>query len=393
MKYLFLLFSFFLYASSVHQFEYESYIKSADLKKCDFKKVSLESRKLPKGLIYSYYGYMPFWTDTSAYSNLQYSLLSHIAYFSVDINSATGALSAIPNMSRFSKIYLEAHPRGVRMHMTYTMFGSSSVSVFLQNHEARINAVKNIMQNVRDYDLDGVNIDFEYSTSSVKDSFTLFLSLLAESLHKSAEGRKELYIAMPAVVSWYPGYNYLALSNLSDGLFIMTYDYHYSGSSNTGPVSPTYNSTFWGYYAVNTSICDYLNAGVSREKMVMGLPYYGYDWPCEGDDPNSVTTGSGSAVVYKNAFENAVSHGYKWDSNSSTPFYSYYQTEWHQCFYDDSSSMFLKLNIASDSLIQGAGCWALGYDDGRSELWSAVSRVFFKHIPINYFNAVVNNSF
>ncbi|MDD3802781.1 MAG: glycosyl hydrolase family 18 protein [bacterium] len=374
---------------SIHETEYFNNL--ADAQFGHPKKVEVElNEKTSKGMLFNYYGYLPYWTDTLAYANFDYELLTHVAYFSVELNT-DGSIGSVPNPSRFTKIYSECHKRGVRVHMTFTLFGSTSVSNLLNSKTARNSAVSSIIDFVNAYSIEGANIDFEYVTASVKDSFSLFIQNLADSLHLISSGRKELYIAMPAVPSWYPGYDYASLSDDADGLFIMGYDYHYSGSGEAGPVAPTFNSSFWGYYAVNTTVGDYFDYGAKRDKVILGVPYYGYDWPTLSDALKSSTTGSGTAVLFKNAKTNALSYGYEFDANSKTPYYNYFSASWHQCWYDDSVSITEKLEIAVDSSLQGAGCWALGYDDGEDDLWNAI-RSSMQRVPAeNHFVVRVVN--
>lgn len=372
---------------SIHQIQYDEHITDADFEYAEF--IALPKISMPKGLRNTYYGYLPYWIDTLYYANFRHELLTDVAYFSVDLSTA-GALGAIPNAARFNKIYTNCRQFGTDIHMTVTLFGTASVSTFLNNASARSTAVTNLSNLVSTYDLDGINIDFEFVTSSVRDSFTDFISELATALHNHADGRKELSIAMPAVPPWYPGYDYYNLGLLTDGLFIMAYDYHYSGSSNPGPVAPTYNSAFWGYYAVNTTIGDYLDEGVKADKLILGMPYYGIDWPTVDDSRNSATTGSGSAVLYRNAINNAVTYSREWDSDCWNPFYDYYSTEWHQCWYDDSLSINAKLTIARDSMLQGAGCWALGYDEGNDALWNEIENVYWWEPPLEHFIVRIN---
>jgi len=375
---------------SIHQKEYYAHLKEAIFKNPPPFRVELKEKK---GLTYKYYGFLPYWVSTSTYSNFRFELLTHIAYFSVAINT-DGSLGAIPNSSNFTDIMNLAHPRGVRVHMTFTLFGSTSVSSFLNNPTARLNAINNISQFISNYNLDGVNIDFEYVTSTVRDSFSKFINDLYYELKNHPEGRKELYIAIPPVPSWYPGYDYSYLASHSDGLFIMAYDYHYAGDNDAGPIAPTINSSFWGYYAVNTSISDILGTGAPSDKLILGIPYYGYDWPTESSSMGSATRGSGSAVVFYNAKANSSSYGRLWDNYSLTPWYTYYVSGdgWHQCWYEDSVSMGSKLDLMINNGLQGAGCWALGYDDGEDDLWNIIRSKLWLEPPQRHFVVKVNCS-
>jgi len=374
--------------TSIHQYQYYQHIQEAKFGYPAPIKVPLVRRK---GLLYTYYGYLPYWISTSAYGNFQYELLSQISYFSVAIHT-DGSPGAMPNPTNFTTIMDYAHPRGVKMHLTFTLFNSDSVSAFLNSSTARATAIDSISAWITTYNLDGVNIDFEYSTSSVKDSMNKFIDSLSYALWNHPDGRKELFIAMPAVPEWYPGYDYAHLSNYSDGLFIMAYDFHYSGSSTAGPVAPNVPSSFWGDYSVAKTIGSYKSYGASPSKMVLGLPYYGYDWPTDADTAGSATTGSGSAVIYKNAKVNAASHGRLWDDYSLTPWYKYDSSGWHQSWYDDSLSIGIKLGMVVDSSLQGGGCWALGYDDSCNDVWDEIRNKLWVSPPQKHFVVVVNTA-
>ncbi|OGC42978.1 hypothetical protein A2Y85_02700 [candidate division WOR-3 bacterium RBG_13_43_14] len=345
----------------------------------DFIPLMIQGREMLR----NYYGYCPYWIDTSYYSYFQMDLLTHIAYFSIDIDPATGNLSGIPNASRFYKIRDQGHLSGIEIHMTYTVFGNSNVATFLNNNSARQNAINNIGNFMTNYGIDGANIDFEYVTSSVRDSFNVFMNDLAYELWNHAGGRKSLYLASIAVPEWYPGYDIAYLSSHCDGLFIMAYDFHWSGASVAGPVSPCVPSSFWGQYCAAKSIGSYIQYGADTSKILLGIPYYGYDWPTVSQNIGSSTTGSGTAVIYYYAFQNAITYGRIWDNYSLTPWYRYYTSSWHQCWYDDSVSLDIKFGMVNDSLLQGAGCWALGYDRSYDHIWNAIRRNFWTSGPVS----------
>ncbi|KQC12457.1 MAG: hypothetical protein APR63_02700 [Desulfuromonas sp. SDB] len=368
----------------IHQIQHEQYRELAQRGEPSYNLPSYQPRILTEGMRYNYYGYLPFWVSTSSYSEFQYHLLTHIAYFSIDINP-DGSVSGLPNPSNFNSIVSYAHPRGVKIHITYTLFNSGNISAFLNSPAAKDLAINNILSFIDSTGIEGVNLDFEFVTSSVGDSFTQFVATLYDSLTQRNPS-PELYLAMPSIPSWYPGYDFLALSDVTDGLFLMEYNYHYAGSNNAGPVAPLDSSSFWGYFALSTSVGQLINNyQVPPEKLILGLPYYGFDWPVESDQMGAATVGSGSAVIYSNAKQQAAVHGRIWDSFSQTPWFRYHNGNWHQCWYDDSLSFFLKLCLARDSTLQGAGCWALGYDQGETDLWQEIENVFWDEPPQQHY--------
>jgi len=378
-----LLFTLLTQPVGIHQIDYYHHIDNAvfsSISQRPQEYIPLQIRI--NGMMKKYYGYCPYWIDTTCYQYFQMELLTHLAYFSVEIDPSTGELGDIPNQDRFFIIRDLAHNHGTAVHMTFIIFGSSNVTTFLNNDTARQNAIFSMSEFLTNYGIEGVNIDFEFVLGSVRDSFNLFIHNLYQAMIGHPGGRKELYIASIAVPEWYPGYDVAYLADNSDGLFIMAYDFHWSGASIAGPVSPCVPSSFWGQYCAAKSIGSYKECGVDTSKLILGVPYYGYDWPTESGDIGSNTTGNGVAVSYYSAFQNANTYGRLWDENSLTPWYRYYTTGWHQCWYDDSVSLDIKFGMVNDSMIAGAGCWALGYDRDYDHLWNTVRRNFWDSLYV-----------
>jgi spore germination protein YaaH len=367
---------------SIHEFEYDYHYGTALFSpiadtQCNVKPL----RSIAREMLKNYYGYLPYWIDITWYNYFQMELLTHISYFAIEINE-NGNLGDIPYEDRFLTIVNMAHDHGVRVHMTFIIFGSSAVSNFLNNATARSNAINNIIGVVDNYGIEGANIDFEFVTAAVRDSFSLFINDLSTALWYYPSGRKELYLATIAVPEWYPGYDITYLQDYADGLYIMAYDFHWSGDDIAGPVSPCVPSSFWGPYCAARSIGDYKAAGVDSTKIILGLPSYGYDWPTVSGSMGSTTTGSGVGVIYYYAFNNAATHGRLWDDYSWTPWYRYSTATWHQCWYDDSVSLDIKFGMVNDSLLQGAGCWALGYDHSYDHIWNTVRKNFWNPVHV-----------
>lgn len=366
------------YLSSIHELEYNAHREEASWTPVVQNRLEFEPLKTrTRGMLKNYYGYLPYWIDTLYYQYFQLELVTHIAYFAIEIEPTTGGLGSIPNADRFYKIRDYGHLSGIKIHITFTIFGSSNVSAFLNNAAARLAAIDSIRAFIDNYGIEGVNIDFEFVTGTVRDSFNLFINELSGRLWNHPDGKKELYLATIAVPEWYPGYDLNYLATQADGLFIMAYDYHWSGSSIAGPVSPCVPSSFWGWISAARTIHSYKNSCGSGEKIILGLPYYGYDWPTKSADKGDSTTGTGTAVIYYYAFQNANNYGRLWDDYSLTPWYCRYPSQWHQCWYDDSVSLDIKYDMVNDSLLQGAGCWALGYDRNYDHLWNTIRRNFW----------------
>ena len=275
-----------------------------------------------------------------------------------------------------------AQSHGGKVKLCTTLFGSTDLTTLLSSPMNRQTAINNLLSAVINAGGDGIDIDFESLPFSQRENMVQFMSDLTDAFH-SAIPNSVVTMATPPV-DWNGSWDYQALADITDGLFIMAYNYHWSGSANAGPVSPLGGF----YYDVGWTIDDYLfYSDGNSEKLILGLPYYGYDWPVENENIYSPATGTGTARIYSVAADLADSYGQNWDISSNTHWIPYYSNEWRQCWYDDSLSLSIKYQAAVDADFAGVGMWALGYDTGTTELWSALENQFASCDPTGDINS------
>ena len=118
----------------------------------------------------------------------------------------------------------------------------------------------------------------------------------------------------------------------------------------------------------------------------MAVPYYAYQWETEEQFAPSSTIGTAEPKTYRyvkdNATGNYVSENKYRDSNSFGPYYSFEDNGWYQCFIDDTYSMGEKYDIVNRRDLGGIGVWALGYDNGYSDLWDLIDQKFTDNASI-----------
>ena len=311
------------------------------------------------------FGYHPYWQGTK-WQSYNYDLLTTIAYFSAETNS-TGDLTNLHGWPATDLIN-KAHANGVEVVLTVTLFDKSDIETLLSHNSYRDRLIKNLLYEVVRAGADGVNIDFESFPATQKSNLVSFVKDLRTALRDSIP-KAQVTLATPAV-DWSNAWDFNALANESDGLFIMGYDYHWKGSTTTGPVAPLSG----GSYNITNTINTYLSVTNNNyDKLILGNPYYGYEWPSSSGDKGANTTGNGTAAIFSVAESKALSYGKLLDSESQTPWYKYENPTWFQTWYDDSLSLSKKYDFAISKKLGGVGIWALGYDDGYDELWNALS--------------------
>ena len=360
---------------SIHQIEHSFYKKNlpTQIRKQDVQKtIPLQHRNT--GPVREVFGYHPYWMN-SAYPNYNFSLLSTIAYFGVDVSSQ-GNITNYNSWPVTGLINL-AHTYGVKVVLVAINFESQSLTTLLSSETNRTRLINNLLAEVKRGNADGVNIDFERFPGSQKQNFNIFMKALADTFHNHIPN-SSVSIAMPAV-NWSDKFDYNYLASVCDALFIMGYNYHYTGSDNSGPVAPL---SGWGTYNITWTVNDYLSqTNGQNEKIILGLPYYGIKWQTVSNVRGSSTIGKGSAKIYSSAETEAQSKGKLWDVESQTPWYRYQSGSWYHCWYDDSLSLSKKYELAINKDLQGVGMWALGYDGARPELWGALKDHFGSNTP------------
>jgi chitinase len=220
-------------------------------------------------------GYVPDWSG--APESFQYDKATHIDY-AFALPDAAGGLSGY-NGTRLSSVVALAHAAGAKVPISVGGWNDGDDSGFetLSAGAVTINAfVTNCASLVASYNLDGVDIDWEYPDSAAR--FNALIATLSASMHGSGKLCTAAVISGGSTGDTITG----AAWDLMDFLTIMAYD----GGT---PHSP---------YSLAVSSLDYWTGrGLPAAKAVLGVPFYG--------------TGGGLNVDYKDLVANDSQAPYK----------------------------------------------------------------------------------
>ncbi len=321
----------------------------------------------PVSLSHEVYGFLPYW-EYGSYDCSHYNLLSRIAYFNVTLND-------YGNVSNYrdwptSDLITEAHSSGCAVDICIAVFDDDDIGSIVNNSTNRSHACHTICD-VMAMGADGVNIDFELPHTGDHPGFYAFMRELTDSVH-ARDASAWVSLCLPSV-DWRNTFDSDSLLPHTNALFLMGYGYYWSGSGSTGPVAPLDDPGC--YYDVAYSMDYYCgDDAFKRSRFIVGLPLYGYDWPCTGDYRGASTTGSGSARFYISCADDTLTYGCNYDTNAPAPWYVY--GSYHQCWWDDSRSLDEKYLWIVDNDLMGVGYWAIGYDDCDPYFWDGVREVF-----------------
>ncbi len=235
------------------------------------------------------------------------------------------------------------------------IFDSKPLKTVLGNDFLRERCIANILESLPP-NTAGVHIDFEGVDASSRIDFITFLNSLGAVLHNQG---LLLTIAVPAKRSKWEaqGYDFTEIGRICDAITIMTYDEHYSGGL-PGPIA----SLPW-----MTQALDYAINFIPRNKILLGIPVYGYDWSTQitrmiplRDMPALIKETQGRVL---------------WSDHAVEPYFHYWQgRDKHTVWFENEISTKVRLGFIKTYRIRGIAIWRLGYEN--KNFWQNLSAKF-----------------
>lgn len=277
-------------------------------------------------------------------------------WYSVDAN---GRLYGTRN-DEFVRI---AHENNILVIPTIHNIGDFSAVIHILNDpQLRAAHVQHILDEVLARNYDGIDIDYEALDVSMRESFSAFIIDLAETLHAH---NKMLTVAVHAKDSDYGGLggyqDWAVIGQYADRVRIMTYDYHWRGGG-PGPVAPLY----WVQ-----SVAEYARSVVDPAKVVIGVPFYGYDWPPQGS-ARALPWGDIEDLINEQGI--TVDLRQRDDRGRVDESYFFYESELgtREVWFMTAASLESKLDLVKEMDLAGIAIWQLGYE--KPEYWEVIRR-------------------
>jgi len=318
------------------------------------------------------YGYLPYWQMTDSMTSYLANVpVQTLALFSVTATSSGGIKHTDIGYQRITGprgrgLIADAHARGQRVDLVFTNFGYRANTRLFgddpKSQQRRARVTRELAALAADLGVDGVNVDIELIDGNLGDGYATFIRTLRASL-RSANPRATVTVASTA---GHVGADLAraAIAGGADRVFLMGYDYHWSGSA-AGASSPI--STRDGLLDLPTSIAAYVNAGVPRDRILLGLPLYGMSWPVSGPGRAAEVLGNGSTWVPSKHTSQLLAPGFTagFDQQEIADYFVVPNgSSWVATYYDSPRSLQPKLGLARSQGLAGAGFWALGYEQG-----------------------------
>ncbi|MBC6996669.1 glycosyl hydrolase family 18 protein [Neolewinella lacunae] len=339
------------------------------------------------------FGWHPHWMG-EAYRTYNFKLLSHVSLFSYNINTGPGLPYDNPEViagweAKDFELVKLAQADDCKVMLTITNFGIRKNQIFLSDPVRQERMIEDVVALLVRLGADGIDVDFELIPDGYERQFSAFIRRLRTRL-AAGQQRYQLSVVLPKVNQGPGGgsriYNIDTLSNYVDFFTLTAYDFT-TGGYAPGPIAPLYNpdGKRRRYGSIEDVVFNYLEAGLPREKLLLGLPYYGGKW-------SSLTSSTGlpDTTLFEHLTfgeiqqltkrlgppeytQNTWAARYQYQSFPTIPGYDVAnETLW----FDDRKTLEVKYDWVLQQGLGGIGIWAMGYDLPEKELWSLIDEKF-----------------
>ena len=234
------------------------------------------------------------------------------------------------------------------------------VARMLHDPTLRAQQIAAIVALVRQHNYAGIDIDYENLQAGDRQAFTAFATQLAAALHAKGKILSVALFAKATDAGYAPrnlAQDYAAIGRVADQVRLMGYDYHWA-TSPPGPVAPV----SW-----ISAVLRYAKTQIPPAKIILGIPFYGYDW----------SGGHGASVTWLEATQLAQRYHaqVQYDTASHAPWFRYTDSSGHEhtVWFEDAQSAQAKFSLAREAGIGGVYLWMYGNPDPNT--WDALHHV------------------
>lgn len=230
-------------------------------------------------------------------------------------------------------------------------FNNNLVSILVGSLEIQQKLIRELWSLVQEKGYGEVDVDFEYVLAEDRELFADFVRRLRIIMNLFGI---RVTVALAPKTSrdqrglLYEGIDYKALGEAANGVLLMTYEwgYTYGPPMAVAPINMV------------RRVVEYALTEIPAEKISLGIPNYGYDWPI----PYEQGVTRAISIGYTEAIRLAVDHGVRiyFDETAQSPHFRYWQYGiQHEVWFEDVRSMHAKFGLIKEFGLAGTGYWQL----------------------------------
>ena len=252
-----------------------------------------------------------------------------------------------------------AHGNGYQVWPMLTNSNMSETSKMLSDYKSRENVINQIIKYIKQYNLDGINIDFEGMYEADKDNFSRLLIEIRPRLNEIGAVLSVDVTAPDGAPEWSLCYDRYTIGKVADYVMFMAYDQY--------GVSATKAGTTAGHNWVEANVKKFLGQEeVKAEKIILGIPFYTRVWKeINGNVISSVVNiGNVNNLIPSNATKT-------WNEDLQQYYVEYKKGgATYKIWVEDEKSIEAKLDLVSKYNLGGAAYWE--YDRATNSIWNLI---------------------
>jgi spore germination protein len=277
--------------------------------------------------------------------------LTYLSIFSYEVNP-DGTFKPINDQALINA----ARAAGVAPMMVITNlsengFSSDLAKTILTNKEIQDKLINNVIANLKAKNYRGLDIDFEYIYPENREDYNNFLRNVVNKLRplgytittalapKTAADQKGLL---------YEAHDYPVHGALVDHVILMTYEwgYTYGPPMAVAPINEI------------RKVLNYAVTAIPRNKILMGIPNYGYDWTLPFVQGSSAKTVTNTGAVDLALREGAA---IQYNTVSQAPYFNYFDDnrKQHVVWFEDARSIKAKMELVDEYDLGGVSYWTI----------------------------------
>lgn len=325
-----------------------------------------------RDLAFRVVGYHAWWTG-DAWQRYDVASLHELIFFDLrpEADGTWAATHGWPD--EWDALVAHAAATGTALAPTVTVQDPDVFVALFSDDAAAGRLVENAVAAVQAAEADGLHLDvevFREVPAAARAGYQRFVERLRAALPRATTLSMYMLAYDQGDVV-----DEAALAPLVDFFVVQGYDLHWRGGDVAGPVAPVAG---WGGNNWGAVVQRFVDLGVPRRKLVMSVPFYGYEWPTESDALGARTRGRGRTITYARvdtldggtqlpaARERIRLYGVRRDPATRAPYYAYQDSAggWWQGWYEDALSLEAKYAFVQRERLGGIALWLVGYDDG-----------------------------
>lgn len=252
-----------------------------------------------------------------------------------------------------------AHENGYQVWPMFTNSNMSETSKMLSDYKSRENVINQIIKYIKQYNLDGINIDFEGMYETDKDNFSRFLIEIRPRLNEIGAVLSVDVTAPDGAPEWSLCYDRYTIGKVADYVMFMAYDQYGLSAIKAGTTA--------GHNWVEANVKKFLGQEeVKAEKIILGIPFYTRVWKENNGNvtSNVVNIGNVNNVIPSNATKT-------WDEDLQQYYVEYKKGgATYKIWVEDEKSIEAKLDLVSKYNLGGAAYWE--YDRATNSIWNLI---------------------